>query len=727
MFCLILAAVLAIIWQIGSRKDVEPKGSGQAQAQLKPPTSAESTTKGIVQDKLQGKAPEEPAHDRADVFGIVRDEAGSPISGAEVRAVQGTDHDRGTDILTSTMGDGTYSLSGLYFPSASPYQVVASTEGYALAYSEPFFMNNPPKRIDLTLTRGAFLSGHVMDESHRAIPGATLELLKGRWSSFEDDAKTKTDADGAYIFENVSSGEYWLFVFAKRHISQYKEVTIAPSEVRPTEDFLLEYAGEGYFSGVVLDENNQPVEGVKIEGSQAYLDALRTRILVHRHFSSANGSFGLEGFVSIGSDAGKLPIKVVASKEGYEKERITVHAGDEDVLIRLRYTGSHPGSISGRVVEKDSSIPITDFRVEVLGRSGPFASRRFQSSTGEFLFSDIDPGLYDFFISASNRATHLRERLSIKSGEETSVGEIELARGATITGAVRGRGKLGPLSGAMVYIRDRRSSRQISALAGTSADETGLYRLEGVPPGSQYVLASHPDYATTISPELQVLEGKEYSGVDLIMGDGGSIEGHIIDNGVPLAGQMVSMWATGSSELPPTDGALSPVIYTQTNDRGYYREDKLMPAYYYLSAYIPTRRADVTGGRMAVTEIVEVLEGRTTTYDIDLCEGGSVIGRVISEDPIPLGAIGVEIQLRRGNIFSDTYEYGGIAQIITTRVGSSYSFDNVCPGEYTISPYYLYESPGGIVRRNIPAARTIVVEEGKAIEKDLIFQGLIYE
>lgn len=223
VFGLILAAVLALIWQTSSPKDVKPEGSGQAQAQLKPPTSAESTAEELVQDKPQGKAPEEPAHDEADVFGIVRDEAGRPISGADVKAIQCGGLHWGLEISTATIEDGTYSLSGLHFPSASPYQIVASSNGYAHAYSESFYLNDAPKRVDLSLTVGAFLSGRVTDESRRAIPGATLKLLKGEPASLMSEIRTRTDADGAFVFENISPGNYWLWADAKSYISQNRQ------------------------------------------------------------------------------------------------------------------------------------------------------------------------------------------------------------------------------------------------------------------------------------------------------------------------------------------------------------------------------------------------------------------------------------------------------------------------------------------------------------------------
>jgi hypothetical protein len=246
------------------------------------------------------------------------------------------------------------------------------------------------------------------------------------------------------------------------------------------------------------------------------------------------------------------------------------------------------------------------------------------------------------------------------------------------------------------------------------------------------VSASHPEYATAISPKLQVDDGEEYSGVDLVLGNGGSIEGNITDNGIPLAGQMISMWAWDSSAAPGMIRSISPLTFVQTDNRGYYRKDELMPGHYYLSANIPTRRADVSGGKKVVTDIVEIIEGRTTTYDIDLCEGGFVTGQVIvftgeeviDEGPLPPGMSGIRLDLVSRNSSPVAPNDGHVVQTTPASLGSSYSFDNICPGEYTIAPHFLYETTGGTTSRGIPyklyPSGILKVEEGTTSEKDII-------
>jgi hypothetical protein len=724
---LILAVAIALIWQMKGPKNVPRPTTVPSQFNPPPPepTAPEPAQKAPQEDGRQEgeahavyKPQEEFAPDGVDVFGTVRDQAGSPIGGAEVKTLQGTDSGR-SGISTTTGKDGSYSLSGLHFPSGSPYRIVASTEGYAPASSGRFFMKDRPKRIDLTLGKGVSLSGHVMNGSRRTIPGATVELQRGAWNRpLNRINETETDADGAYVFNLLSPGEYWLFVSAKGYINQKRDVVVASHGAQPAQDFLLEYAGDGYCSGVVLDDVDQPLEGVEIKGSQNYVGALLTGFLSRTCNSSADGSFLLEGFVPRGSDGSNLPITLRATKEGYRESEVTVFSDDKSVLIRLQKGLS--GSISGRVVEAEggSSTPVTEFQVEVFTWRGSLHDfNRFQSSTGEFLFPDVEEGSYDLFISAPNRAPHYVERLLVKPGEETSAGTLRLTRGATITGHVRGKRGSEPLSGAIAYIQAGRTTYYLRTLTGASTDETGYYRLEGVPSGPNYVLATHPDYAAASSPKIDVIEGREYSNVDLVMGNGGSIMGRISDGGIPLAGQIIMIFPTGHSA-----GSLGSWISLQTDENGYYHKDGLMPGSYYCSANIPRQHADVTGETNLVSKTLEIHEERTTTFDIDLCEGsGSVEGKVMSAVPIPPEAIGVSVQLS-SSYSSNRWDKN--MYFVNASVGSSYSFGNVCPGEYNIQTSYRYIIPGGVRSHSVPSRTrppgTLVVEAGGVTERDVI-------
>jgi len=568
-----------------------------------------------------------------------------------------------------------------------------------------------------------------MGESHGAIPGATIKLSRVEWNApMVGIGATETDIDGAYVFKSLLPGEYRLSASADGFIGQRIDITIASRETRQTQDILLEYAGEGYCSGVVLDKDDQPLEGVIVGGSQYRLGASLTGSIYRWCYSYADGSFLLEGFVPKGSDGSDLPIMVYATIEGYETARTNVYAGDEDIVIRLLRTDNLKGSISGRVVgtaSGGSSGPITEFQVEVLRMQGTFvAFRHFQSQTGDFLFSDIAEGTYDLRVSAPNRATHFQGALIVKSGKDTSAGLIRMAREATITGKVMGKGDMEPLAGAMVYIYGEKPGHSLQILTGTSTDEAGFYRLESVPPGLNFVLASHPGYATAVSPELRVVEGKEYSDVDLVLGNGGSIEGDVTNGGIPLAGQIVSIRPSSYPDLTGRRKSLGPFIRVRTDENGHYHKDGLMPGLHFCHAYIPGPGPDVRVGASSIHDYVEVFEGETTRFDIELCAGsGSVEGELTSEVPIPPEVTGVQIELSPSKA-GDANTTAAKARGTSTSVGSSFSIDGLCPGEYTIEAHLLSLIPGGSRSQEVPCRLNppgkLVVHAGRVTEVDVV-------
>jgi protocatechuate 3,4-dioxygenase beta subunit len=730
---LILVLVFTLRWQLAKFRTPEPDLSpnthqAQKTTASKPAAREPSQEIGWREKKARAvnKPQEEFASDGVVVFGVVKDDEGSPISAAEVKAFRGSDYHPGGEITTTTLEDGSYSFSGLNFPS-SLFQVVASANGYAPASSGLFFNSHPPKRIDLTLAGGVTLSGHVMNESRGAIPGASVELLQGVWNApMSRISEAQTDADGAYVFESISPGNYWYFVSAKGYINQWRKTAITPYGNQPAQDFLLEYAGEGYCSGVVLDDVDQPLEGVEVKGFQSYVGALRTGYLSHRCNSSADGSFLLEGFIPRRSDGNSMPIKLRARKEGYKESEISAFSGEQKVLIRLQE--DLLGDISGQVVEAvegDFSKPVTEFQVEIFWLGTLFASHHFSSSTGEFLIPDIAEGFfYHVRISAPNRAPYFQRSVAVKSGEETLMGIIRLSRGATITGTVRGKDRMQPLAGAEVYICAGGAGKHLKILTGTSTDETGIYRLEGVPPGPNYVLAAHPDYATAVSPKIEVDDGEQYSNIDFILGNGGSIAGKVTNDGIPLAGETISITPFSYPDSTGGKKILGPRITVQADENGYYHKDGLMPGLHLYVAVIPHRRADVTGELNVISDFVEVFEGETSRFDIDTCAGsGSVTGKVRSEAPIPPGVTGVSIRLYRTQaVGSDATST--TARLASASVGSFFSFDDVCPGEYFIGTSLQYDIPGGsrsegFACRLVPPG-SFEVQAGGVTERDVI-------
>jgi cytoskeletal protein RodZ len=122
---LILLLAFILWWQLAELRTADSIHSFKPDRTEK--TVAHEAAQGVSQEnKVReesayeiNKPQEDHPSDEVDVFGVVRDQAKKPISGAEVKALQGSESDRGADISTVTVKDGSYSLSGLHFSSGS--------------------------------------------------------------------------------------------------------------------------------------------------------------------------------------------------------------------------------------------------------------------------------------------------------------------------------------------------------------------------------------------------------------------------------------------------------------------------------------------------------------------------------------------------------------------------------------------------------------------------------
>ena len=162
----------------------------------------------------------------------------------------------------------------------------------------------------------------------------------------------------------------------------------------------------------------------------------------------------------------------------------------------------------------------------------------------------------------------------------------------------------------------------------------------------------------------------------------------------------------------------------RSDENGYYHKDGLMPGLHFCYAYIPGRRADVTGEASSIYDFVEVVEGETSRLDIHFCAGsGSVKGIVTSEVPIPPGTEGVTVQLCSKDV-GDGSTIAKREYLTSTSVGSSYSFDDVCPGKYTIWTSLFIKTPGGARSQGFPGRLdppgSFTVEAGGITQRDVI-------
>jgi hypothetical protein len=369
-------------------------------------------------------------------------------------------------------------------------------------------------------------------------------------------------------------------------------------------------------------------------------------------------------------------------------------------------------------------------------KTRPGDSHKFQSADGGFRIDglvahDKDAGgpYYYLNVSAAGYAKHVLRSIKPKPNENKDLGDVKLEAGASVAGTVNDLHTRNPIPGTLVYLENKtRNLRSFPGIVRNTTDELGRYQLEGVPQGDQYIIASHPDYAIGISEKAEIQEASEYESVDILLGSGGTVEGKVSEEENPLEGVMIGICPidTPYFEVEKTT-KLGPEFQTATDINGGYRINGVTAGYCLISARIPmpTQYAGKKSPQEYVKrfqEVVELQEGETTIFNIDICLGSTVGGKLIGEDP-PGTLIPINVYLRPSDAPPIGLDNDGTLilhvpsiEITGTSRGHWYKFEDVCPGDYTITAFCRCTSEMTIWQTSIPV--TIKSEEAFQLDID---------
>jgi protocatechuate 3,4-dioxygenase beta subunit len=349
------------------------------------------------------------------VRGVVKDEEGRPLAGAEVtlsrpltlRAGRGgrqmTFLGPGAQPRRETGADGRFEFRGL---KAGDYTVSARRAGFARATVDPVKVaeGRTTEPVALTLRPGSTISGFVRDKTGGA-SGWSLSAQaagqEGRMPFGPGSLRSEepTGPDGAFLLEGLVAGEsYDLQVMGPSGLGPRKAGVVAPAE-----GVELTVTGAGQVLGRVADaDSGRPVPDFQIrylpdaQGGMRFVMRAgpggRGRGPYERQpFHAEDGSFALEDV-----PAGRWTVEAFAP--GYQSgsaSGVTVGEGEtvEGVEVRL----SRGGVIGGKVLESRTGRPILDATVRTElsggGPSGPMI--RLGGEGGENEASTDAEGRYE--------------------------------------------------------------------------------------------------------------------------------------------------------------------------------------------------------------------------------------------------------------------------------------------------------------------------------------------
>lgn len=636
--------------------------------------------------------------------------------------------------------DGSFAFAGV--TPGEGYELHAIGAGFAVTHHAlPEVRAGEDVVVDVVVRPGVTIEGRVLassssdeGESAEATPLAGAELgavprgLRDLQFAEEilEHTHAVTDEHGRYAMRGVPPGEVELIAIAPAHLAATSEVLRLP----PTGEFsapdLVLQTGP-LVRGRVVDATGNPVPGVHVRWFTARVAdpetfAFSFASLMHQ----AIGSFRFpttdaDGRFVAGPFPDAPPHNFYCAKGGYAYTRVSWDPAEDGDEVEVMLTAG--GSVEGIVMDARAARPVTQFIVSGADRIdreldapsswNPFSGGEMvEDPSGRFRIDGVLVGESSLTFSAPG---YQRREVTVQvvEGEVTKGVIVKLDPGGSVRGRVTNREDQ-PVAGASVGVlggegwdlqrsfnrleehrgRGRYSDTMAETVSNTAVsvatrmgflgegavttDPDGRYELQSIPPGKFTVVVRHRDYALAQTEPLELGEGAELEGVDVVLSRGASLFGRITDRfDRPLAGAILI--AVSPSEFSG-DSSPGAALYQGIADEGGDYEIPHMAGGGYL---VSSLRGDAAMNPMAIAstlqfDLVNVPPDQRVRHDVvDQSAAACRVFGSVSSAGRPVGS---------GGIIAMTFEGESLlgVDVKATQVNSdaTYEFPGLAPGAY---------------------------------------------
>jgi protocatechuate 3,4-dioxygenase beta subunit len=458
------------------------------------------------------------------VRGVVMDEAGNHVGGAEVYVMKGGFPETPSrEQYARTDEDGAFEVPGLPFEPVKLH-VVHTEYANAKVDATPQ-APDAAKSISVRLTRGARVVGRVADAEGNGIAGEQVNLIL----TWFDARSTFTGPDGSYAFEAVAEGDYSLstgpFEQGARGLS--KSGIHVGTEGVVTVDFETPVAAGRLTGEVRRGETAIGGAEVRIQDSRGPEAAVVVR-------TDEGGRFAAEGL-----EYGRVSVMAKTPDGMSNTVRHDVTKGDtpSHVVVRI---GS--ASLRARVIDENGEpVPGCWINTEIANAGDAGWSRVKHNgnsdSDGRYEAPGLQAGTYIIRVNRVEYAQYVSEPVTVADGESRDLGDVRMTRGVLLTGQVRDDAGA-PLEKATVSLKDMQG-RPVFLFSMATSGSDGRYSLSGVEPGRYTVTFEAKGHG----PDAKEVEiGAGGATADGTLQRGGTLSVSVEDpDGSPLAGVRVKL------------------------------------------------------------------------------------------------------------------------------------------------------------------------------------------
>ena len=530
------------------------------------------------------------------VGGVVRDEGGLPIAGAQVTAFGQDNWGNWPGVRSATTNAfGQYTLGPLasgdyrvWFNGAatwvSEYWNDKRYDGEADAVSLVSGQNFP---CDATLTRAGTISGHVVADGPGGAPLEGMAIDLYRWNGWDwwqvQGGWWFTDADGFYSIGGLDPGNYRVQFTDPNGQWATEYFDNVPGWTGPTEVIVsggltttvdASLAPAGHIAGTVRDPDGNPLQGIDISccllldrenGQWDWVGGAQT---------DGTGYFDIGGLpagvhqLELSDPTGTYAVEVYENAlnfgEGIDLEVVAGGTTSADPVL------DRGGRIYGQVVDPDGNgianvmVTFNGWRENLDTPDDPtdgwweWYTECYTDENGDFSMSGLQarPTVIQFGDESGRfveewyddaRNDGAATPVDVQGGRSRNIGQIELAAAGHVVGTVTADGG-GPLENIEVTVaRWRADWGDWDHFAGGQTDADGHYDVGGLAAGSYRVWFRDPSAA--YSNEWFENAPDASSGQDVAVTQGGTtqvdaaleeacvIEGHVTDRSAnPLSG-----------------------------------------------------------------------------------------------------------------------------------------------------------------------------------------------
>jgi protocatechuate 3,4-dioxygenase beta subunit len=479
--------------------------------------------------------------------GRVIDEDRKAVAAAIVSAAGGN-ASRGRTAVTNASGEFAVRVT----PVAFPTPLSASKRDYVSVSTAARKWNAAEVKDDIviTLAHGFVAQVRVLDKQRQPVPNALVNVSKMSDQGMQRSTAVgcadpsrpdchRTGADGIFAMR-TSEGRHDVTVFGDdiapirlpNQMLTARSATIVINVDRGIE-----------ISGRVVHPDGTPVPGATVDTP--------TGVMPRTAETAADGTFTM-----IGVAAGTAVLTARSADRNLSSPPVTVTAPAKNVTITMPLGAR----IEGRVIDRATQQPVTDFAVSLPSRNqrpfdfGPRTEKPIHADDGHYAIDNVPPGSVELYVTASGYVRGSRGDITAEDGKTVTGIDIQLDRGATVSGRVTAGGA--PVAGAEVRQASQRGPQMLPQMTGgITTDAEGLYKLEGVAEGDR-LLEFHKQGFITAQKPVSVKAGNDMR-LDVELDPGHELRGRVVDrSGRGVAGAYVGASSAGersSSNLNVTD------------------------------------------------------------------------------------------------------------------------------------------------------------------------------